>query len=88
METDKQTFSADKPVSCKYCYYWLGKKKGCELENCYYLIREKPMLTAEELAIRHHRGNCSTCPYRRASPCIGYCIEKILLERKTRHESR
>lgn len=38
METDKQTFSADKPVSCKYCYYWLGKKKGCELESCYYLM--------------------------------------------------
>lgn len=88
MEMGKQKFSPDKPVSCKYCYYWRGKVKGCELKHCYYLLPEKAPPTAEELAEQYRRGNCITCPYGRASPCIGYCIEKILLERKARHGSR
>lgn len=87
MEMGKQSYSDDKPVSCKYCYFWQGKVKGCELENCYYLLPEKSPPTAEELAERYHRGNCNTCPYGRASPCIGFCIEKIMLELKARHES-
>lgn len=87
METDKWGYSADKPVSCKYCYFWLGKVKGCELENCYYLVTEKPSPVTEELVEPYHRGNCSTCPYGRASPCVGFCIEKIMLELKGHHES-
>ena len=32
-------YSADKPADCAYCYFWRGKKKGCELSSCYYLIQ-------------------------------------------------
>ena len=87
MEMGKQRYSADKPVSCKYYYFWQGKRKGCELKSCYYLLPEKSPPSAEELAELYHRGNCNTCPYGRASPCIGFCIEKIMLELKARRES-
>lgn len=87
MGTGKQRYSADKPVSCKFCYFWLGRDKGCELESCYYILPEKPPPTAEELAQRYRCGDCNTCPYGRASPCIGYCIVKIMLELKACHES-
>lgn len=87
MEMGKQRFSADKPVSCKYCYFWLGKVKGCKLENCYYLLTEEPPPDAEEPSRRYQRGNCDTCPYGRASPCVGFCIEKIMMEWKASRES-
>ena len=33
----------DKPNDCKFCYYWLGRKEGCLMDeqNCAYLIREE-----------------------------------------------
>ena len=36
-------YAEDKPKDCKYCYWWGGRKKGCQLgvENCYYIIQEK-----------------------------------------------
>ena len=36
-------YAADKPKQCKFCYYWGGRSKGCELgeENCYYILPEK-----------------------------------------------
>ena len=36
-------YAEDKPKSCKYCYFWGGKKKGCELgeDKCYYLLPEE-----------------------------------------------
>ena len=24
-------FTEDRPKDCRYCYFWSGKKKGCEL---------------------------------------------------------
>ena len=30
-------YSEEKPWSCKYCYWWGGKKKGCSLKQCHYL---------------------------------------------------
>ena len=45
METEirpeSRRYASDKPVSCKYCYFWGGRKKGCELKECYYLLRKK-----------------------------------------------
>ena len=34
-------YSEEKPWSCKYCYWWGGKKKGCNLKQCHYLLPEK-----------------------------------------------
>ena len=45
METEirpeSRRYASDKPVSCKYCYFWGGRKKGCELKECYYLLPEE-----------------------------------------------
>lgn len=64
-------YAADKPKQCKYCYYWAGKKKGCELgeNNCYYLLPEKKEVKS--------KSPCDGCPYGRVSPCIGYCLREI-----------
>lgn len=34
-------YSEEKPWSCKYCYWWEGRKKGCMEKKCYYLLPEK-----------------------------------------------
>ena len=34
-------YSEEKPWSCKYCYWRGGKKKGCNLKQCHYLLPEK-----------------------------------------------
>ena len=64
-------YAADKPKECKYCFFWGGKKKGCELgeERCYYILPEKKK--AEP------KSPCDGCPYGRVSPCIGYCLREI-----------
>lgn len=33
-------YSEEKPWSCKYCYWWEGRKKGCIATRCYYLLPE------------------------------------------------
>ena len=38
--TDRK-YTSEKPWSCKYCYWWKGKNKGCGLKQCHYLIPEK-----------------------------------------------
>lgn len=32
-------------------------------------------------------GNCENCPYGRCSPCIGYCLLKILQEMRRKRET-
>ena len=34
-------YSEEKPWSCKYCYWWGGRKKGCIEKQCYYLLPPK-----------------------------------------------
>lgn len=65
-------YSSDKPKECKYCYFWAGKKKGCERgkENCYYILSEKAEADSER--------TCAGCPYGRDHPCIGFCLKKIM----------
>lgn len=70
-------YAADKPNSCKYCYFYVSKKKGCKFgeENCYYI---------ESRTNKMKTGECEGCPYGMHAPCIGYCMQKILKE--FRHE--
>lgn len=69
---DKNIYAEDKPKDCRYCYFWRGKRKGCELgvENCYYIIKVQPKPKSE----------CDGCPYGRVNPCIGWCTKKIMRE--------
>ena len=30
-DTGKMRFAEDRPKSCKFCYFWQGRNKGCEL---------------------------------------------------------
>lgn len=65
----RKIFAEDKPKECRFCYFWNGKKAGCELggdDNCYYRIAEKS------------REKCDSCPYGQHSPCIGWCTCGIL----------
>lgn len=69
-------YSEEKPWSCKYCYWWGGKKKGCSLKQCHYLLPEK------KKAVK--TTPCSGCPYGKHVPCIGYCIARLYSEMKER----
>lgn len=71
---------ADKPVDCAYCYFWQEKRSCCEREVCYYRIPQE-----NEPDLDEKTGNCRFCPYGRHSPCIGYCLAKILMEQKGSH---
>lgn len=52
-------------------------------EECYYrLLPEEPFEEKEETWC------CEGCPYGRYSPCIGYCLQKILLEIKQKKAVR
>lgn len=66
-------YREDKPWSCKYCFWWGGRVKGCGLKQCHYLIpMEEKVIPNEKKA-----GDCSVCPYGKHRPCIGYCIAKL-----------
>lgn len=67
-------YSEEKPWSCKYCYWWGGKKKGCNLKQCHYLLPEK------KKAVK--TTPCGGCPYGKHVPCIGYCIARLHSEMK------
>ena len=47
-------YSEEKPWSCKYCYWWGGKKKGCSLKQCQYLLTEKKK--AVKTTIKNQKG--------------------------------
>lgn len=59
-------YHADRPASCRLCYFWKNRKVGCTLgkENCYYLA-ESPK----------KKSPCKGCCY---GPCISFCMKKIL----------
>lgn len=81
----KQRYAADKPKECAYCYFWRGKRKGCGQRECFYLLPEESRGKKDLLEKGHgqpsgEHENCRGCPYGRHSPCIGYCIKKLLLE--------
>ena len=74
---DSARYADNKPKSCSYCYFWQGKKHGCELKSCYYLLRKE---TEQKLDM--DGTDCKGCPYGRHAPCIGYCLVKIMRELK------
>ncbi|MCD7820542.1 MAG: hypothetical protein LUH07_16075 [Lachnospiraceae bacterium] len=57
---DGVRYHADRPASCKDCYFWKNNKTGCVLgkDNCYYLA-ETPKKT-----------KCDGCPYAKGRPCV------------------
>lgn len=75
---DNQRYAKDKPENCAGCYFWNHKKKACTQEKCYYLLPETETGSAY--------GECAGCPYGRVSPCIGYCLLKILQEMRQKKE--
>lgn len=68
-------YQEEKPWSCTFCYWWKGRKQGCGLEQCHYLIPEK-------IQTDKPTGTCADCPYGAVHPCIGYCIAKLYEEIK------
>lgn len=64
-----------KPISCVYCFWWLGRKKGCANTDCYYRIRNRTDKKKQEM-----KKNCEGCPYGKHAPCIGYCMDRLLKE--------
>ena len=58
-------YHADRPKSCRGCFFWQNRYRGCALgkDNCYYLA-EAP-----------NPSPCKKCPY---GPCIGFCMRKVL----------
>ncbi len=91
---DNRKYAADRPGDCKHCYFWKGKRKGCSQKECYYLLPED-IATSETVTeeVFHQKsdenrtGNCQGCPYGRHSPCIGYCMKKILREMREKKQS-
>ena len=65
---DGVRYYADRPQSCRGCFFWKNRKVGCSLkkENCYYLA-ESPKPTSP----------CMSCCY---SPCVSFCMKKCMNE--------
>ena len=61
---DGVRYYADRPQSCRGCFFWKNRKAGCSLkkENCYYLA-ESPKPTSP----------CVGCCY---GPCVSFCTVK------------
>lgn len=73
---DKEQYAEDKPIDCSYCYFWHSWKEKCVRERCYYLLPQMNGAAREDEGF----GDCKVCPYGQHSPCIGYCLQKILRE--------
>ncbi len=90
--TDSRNYAPDKPKECKHCYFWKGKRKGCSQEECYYLLPEEKQQSEAtpgnpSLQKPGGAGDCQGCPYGRNSPCIGYCIKKIIQEMREKKQA-
>lgn len=68
-------YAQEKPASCNFCYFWQGKLYGCGLRNCYYLLPEEDPQSTETACYQN-------CSYGKHSPCIGYCLVKVMQELK------
>lgn len=62
---DGVRYYAEKPSSCRQCFFWKNRKAGCTLgkENCYYLA-ESPK----------QKSPCEGCCY---GPCVSFCMKKV-----------
>ena len=68
---EEMKYAHDKPSDCRYCYWWFVAEERCILGEgqCYYIL---PKTTNRK------KSECDDCPYGKASPCIGYCLRKIM----------
>lgn len=92
MHRTERRYAPDKPKECKHCYFWKGKRKGCGRKECYYLLSEgsnESGAVHENLPMPEsgEKKSCLGCPYGRHSPCIGYCLRKIMREMKEKKQA-
>ena len=72
-------YHADRPDSCRSCYFYKNKAIGCILgkENCYYLA---------EVVMTEQEKKCEGCCYAKGQPCVSACcykdLDKWLQERR------
>lgn len=72
-------YHADRPDSCRACYFYKNRKIGCILgkENCYYLA---------EVVKTEQEKKCEGCCYAKGQPCVSACcykdLDKWLQERR------
>ena len=71
--TDNRHYTADRPSDCIYCYFWNGRTKSCREQKCYYLADDGQEKNGQA-------GRCTGCPYGKHSPCIGYCLLRLIRE--------
>lgn len=59
-------YHKERPSSCRRCFFWKNRKKGCNLGkgNCYYLAEEPGP-----------KSPCEGCCY---GPCVSFCMNKVL----------
>ena len=64
-------YHADRPDSCRACYFYKNRKIGCILgkENCYYLA---------EVVKTEQEKKCEGCCYAKGQPCVSACCYKDL----------
>lgn len=67
-------YAEDKPKSCDYCYFKSPASGACELDACFYLLAETGLEPEKD------GEGCTGCPYGRNRPCIGFCMQKLLME--------
>lgn len=91
-KADRGRYAADKPKECRLCYFWKGKRKGCSQKECYYLLPEESqksgiLMGKQPFQESSETGDCQRCPYGRHSPCIGYCLQKIMWEMREKKQA-
>ena len=56
-------YYAEKPETCRMCFFWKNRKVGCILgkQNCYYLA---------EAVMTEQEKKCEGCCYAKGRPCV------------------
>lgn len=64
-------YYAEKPESCRMCFFWKNRKVGCILgkQNCYYLA---------EAVMTEQEKKCEGCCYAKGQPCVSATCHKDL----------
>ena len=57
---DGVRYYADRPNSCRGCFFWKNRKAGCSLkkENCYYLAESSKQTTWASVIMALQSGLC------------------------------
>lgn len=64
-------YYAEKPKTCRMCFFWKNRKVGCILgkQNCYYLA---------EAVMAEQEKKCEGCCYAKGQPCVSTTCYKDL----------